>query len=153
MRILISILAALSMSGAWADTSAPLSTPVPAHASKHLDKMPLGQIEVTGMGPLVEALREVKVAVKRPFDNDPAHYDDMVCRLEENSGFRAQGTLLDCGTQGWFSMRRNEHGLGDTQAVSTLGHPWHTLRALDSHQMAALRELLKELPAPDQGHV
>jgi hypothetical protein len=42
---------------------------------------------------------------------------------------------------------------GNDPAVSRLGHPWHTLRALDPQQLAALRELLKELPPPGQGDV
>jgi hypothetical protein len=158
MRALTAILTVLCMSGAWADAPAAASTPPPAGASRHLDKMPLGKIEVTGMKPLVETLREVKVAVKRPFDNDPAHFDDMVCRFDDHGLGTHTGMLLECGTQGWFSMQRNAYSYGGAMqgsepAVSSLGHPWHTVRALDPHQMAALRELLKELPPPGQGDV
>ena len=157
MRMLTAILTVLCVSSAWADAPAAASAP-PAATVKHLDKMKLGTVEVTGLKPLVEALRELKVAVKRPFDNDPAHFDDMVCRFDDHPLGTHTGMLLECGTQGWFSMRRNFYQYGGAMqgsepAVSTLGHPWHSLRALDPGQLAALRELLKQLPPPGQGDV
>jgi hypothetical protein len=109
MHALTAILTVLCMGSAWADAPAPSTTTAPAGINKHLDKIQLGKIEVSGMKPLVETLREVKVAVKRPFDNDPAHFDDMVCRLDDHGLGTHTGMLLECGTQGWFSMRRNAY--------------------------------------------
>ena len=158
MRLLAALLAVLYVSGAWADAPAAAGVaPAPAGV-KHLDKMKLGSVEVTGLKPLVETLRELKVAVKRPFDNDPAHFDEMVCRFDDHALGTHTGMLLECGSQGWFSMERNAYQYGGAMqgsepAVSALGHPWHTLRLLDPRQMAALRELLKELPPPGQGDV
>lgn len=115
----------------------------------------LGKIEVPGVKPLVETLQEIKVAVKRPFDNDPAHFDDMVCRLDAGTLDSHAGTTLECGTQGWFSMRRNQNqfGNGDAAAVAALGHPWHTVRRLSGRQVKTLREVLRELPLPAHGEV
>ena len=54
-------------------------------------------------------------------------------------------------------MRRNEYLFGNFMvegaavAVSTLGHPWHSIRELNPRQLAVLRELLRELPPPGQG--
>jgi len=155
MRILAALLTVLCMSTAWADAPALATVRALAPASpKHLDKIQLGKIEVEGMKPLVEALQEIKVAVKRPFDNDPAHFDDVVCRLEDQNTGTHLGRLLECGTQGWFGMRRNAFAYGgimngNTPAVASLGRPWHTLRTLDPRQLQALRALLKEVPPPD----
>ena len=138
-----------------ASTVPAVTNPAPAQLTKSKD-VHLGKVEVTGIKPLVETLQEVKVAVKRPFDNDPAHFDDMVCRLGDALGSHIT-TTLECGTQGWFSMRRNSYGgptLGAaTFSSPTLGHPWHMIRALNSHQIMVLRELLKVLPPPGQGQV
>ncbi|HEY3858226.1 MAG TPA: hypothetical protein VGM47_01290 [Gammaproteobacteria bacterium] len=155
MRTLTALLATLFLSTAWADGPAP-TAPSPAPAAASTAK--LGKVEVTGMKPLVETLREVKVAVKRPFDNNPAHFDDMVCRLETGADTDSRaGAVLECGTQGWYGMRRNEYLFGNfghgAVAVSTLGHPWHVVRALNMKQVTALRTLLKEVPAPGEGDV
>lgn len=42
-----------------------------------------------------------------PFDNDPKHYDVMICRLKTAIDSRAGGRILECGTQGWFNMQRS----------------------------------------------
>jgi hypothetical protein len=153
MRTLAALLITLFLSTAWADSPAPSPTPAAASTAQ------LGKVDVTGMKPLVQTLREVKVAVKRPFDNDPKHFDDMVCRLETGADTDSRaGAVLECGTQGWYGMRRNEYqygnwGTGDVPAISTLGHPWHVVRALNMKQVQALRTLLKEVPAPDEGDV
>ena len=101
----------------------------------------------------------MKVALKAPFDNSPKHYDDMVCRIRDNDGFRAQGVLLECGTQGWFSMHRSGYHQNmaitdpDNAAITNLGHPWHIIRLLNHEQVDALRSVLGELPAPGKGDV
>src|SRR5579859_5808489 len=98
MRILAALLTVLCMSTAWADAPALATVRALAPASpKHLDKIQLGKIEVEGMKPLVEALQEIKVAVKRPFDNDPAHFDDMVCRLGDDQLGSHMSSTLECG--------------------------------------------------------
>ena len=133
------------------------TTPAPAQPTTNSKNVHLGKIDVQGLQPLVQTLQEIKVAVKRPFDNEPAHFDDMVCRLGDGSLGSHMSSTLECGTEGWFAMRRNQYlfgnGWGGEAAVSTLGHPWHTVRALNPHQMMVLRELLRELPPPGQGPV
>ena len=155
-HLLIFVALSSGLTGGALAADAPAPTTAPAAAST----TQLGKLKVTGMRPLVEVLQQMKTAINAPFSNDPAHYDDMVCRLEENSGFRAQGMLLDCGTQGWFSMRRGiyhrdmdateDPGLSSTP---TLGHPWHIVRLLNHEQMEALRSVLGKLPAPGKGEV
>jgi hypothetical protein len=120
----------------------------------------LGDVEVKSLRATVELLEEMKTAIRRPFDDSPAHYDDMVCLLKDNSGFRAQGMVLECGTQGWFGMQREIHNrdmsvTADPSLTTTpnLGHPWHVERLLDHEQLAALRKVLGVLPEPGKGDV
>ncbi|HEY3646111.1 MAG TPA: hypothetical protein VGM16_12300 [Gammaproteobacteria bacterium] len=109
---------------------------------------------------MVQVLEEMKLAIKRPFDNDPAHYDDMVCFIKDNSGYRAQGAILECGSQGWFAMQRGIHARDmnvteqtDLTTSPNLGHPWHVERLLDHRQLAALRKVLGLLPEHGKGDV
>lgn len=162
IRALTLALSLLAAAPAWA-----LQGPAPAAATSAAPtptdfkpgegkQVHLGKIQVPGVKPLVETLQEIKLAVKRPFDNDPAHFDDMVCRLGDGTLGSHAGMTLECGTQGWFSMSRDAMQLGmmgGSNAVSTLGHPWHTIRYLSSHQLKTLRDLLRELPPPGQGEV
>ena len=118
----------------------------------------LGKVDVKGTRATVDLLREMKGAINAPFSNDPKHVDDMVCRIEQNEGYRAQGVVLDCGTQGWFSSRRSNSTLDDvtnpdSKAKANLGHPWHVVRLLNYEQVQALRSLLGILPAPGKGEV
>ena len=120
----------------------------------------LGKVEVTGTKPLVELLQQMKTAIDAPFSNDSKHYDDMVCRIVDNDGYRAQGAVLDCGTQGYYSMRRGilrrDMKLNadvDTTSTATLGHPWHIVRLLNHEQLASLRKVLGKLPPPGKGDV
>ena len=118
----------------------------------------LGNVDVKGTRATVDLLREMKGAINAPYSNDPKHVDDMVCRIEQNEGYRAQGVLLDCGTQGWFSMRRSNSTLDevtnpDSKAKASLGHPWHIVRLLNYEQVQALRSLLGTLPPPGKGEV
>jgi hypothetical protein len=110
---------------------------------------------------MVEVLQQMKTAIDAPFDNDPKHYDDMVCRITDNDGFRAEGAILECGTQGWFGMYRNkQHQASNPLATdlpgtptASLGHPWHIERLLNHEQLAALRTVLDKLPLPGKGEV
>ena len=120
----------------------------------------LGQIEVNSIKPLVETLEQVKVAMTTPLDNDPKHYDVMVCRLKTSIDSRAGGRILECGTQGWFNMQRSIYAremnvVTDPSMTSTptLGHPWHTERLLNFKQLQALRQVLGKLPEPGKGDV
>lgn len=146
------------IAGITAFTLACLATPAlaepPAAAPAAGATQHLGSVDVKGMQHLAEALQEIKVAIKRPLGNDPEHFDDMVCSLEVD---RAHG-ILDCGTQGYYSMQRDQslygNGFGTgAVAIVTLGHPWHVVRDLNMKQVQALRLALKEVPAPGKGQV
>src|SRR5579859_7839010 len=110
MRKLFLALAILTAAPVWAlegpAPGAAAGTAPAASQTGNGKSVHLGKIEVTGVKPLVEFLQEIKVAVKRPFDNDPAHFDDMVCRLGDDQLGSHMSSTLECGTQGWFSMRR-----------------------------------------------
>ena len=160
MRMSMFVLALACATCAWADTPETPPSTATAGAATHtaLNSTKLGKIQVKGLMPMVEVLQQMKVAIDAPFSDDPKHYDDMVCRFADNEGFRAQGKLLDCGTQGWFGMRRGAYhqNMGmdpDTSATPNLGHPWHIVRMLDQEQLAALRAVLAKLPEPGKGGV
>jgi len=141
---------------AWADApAAGTATAAPAAGTTQL-----GSIQVNSIKPLVETLEQVKLAMTTPFDNDPKHYDVMVCRLKTAIDSRAGGRILECGTQGWFNMQRTIYAremnvVQDPGMTATpaLGHPWHTERLLDFKQLAALRQVLGKLPQPGKGDV
>jgi hypothetical protein len=153
------------MGVAWADApsvpaAASLAVPANIAAPAAASTAQLGKVEVTGTKPLVQVLQQMKTAIDAPYSNDPKHYDDMVCRIEENSGFRAQGAVLDCGTQGWFNMQRSIYNRDmapaedvNSTTTTTLGHPWHIVRLLNHEQLAALRAVLAKLPPPGKGDV
>ncbi|HEY4128573.1 MAG TPA: hypothetical protein VGN70_11040 [Gammaproteobacteria bacterium] len=163
MRTLAALCTAICLSTAWADAPAiPASAPVAVSkaAAAASDTAQLGEIHVRGLKPMVEVLQQMKTAIDAPFSNDPKHYDDMVCRIEDNSGYTAQGAMLDCGTQGWFNMQRgilhrDMDVAADPRLASspTLGHPWHIVRLLNHEQLAALRSVLAKLPLPGKGEV
>lgn len=136
--------------------AAPAASPAPAAGTTAR----LGQIDVDSVKPLVETLEQMKVAMSTPLDNDPKHYDDLVCRLRDPIDGRAQGKILDCGTEGWYAMQRTirqrDMNLSEDTSLtttSTLGHPWHIERLLNFKQLQALREVLGKLPAPGKGDV
>jgi hypothetical protein len=114
----------------------------------------LGKIKVKAMKEMVQALQQVKVALHTPFTDNPKLVDQIVCQLR-TSGRLAP--ILDCGTQGWYSRRRDETQLTLVCQCETnlpeRGHPWHATRDLDHVQIMYLRQLLKELPAPGRGNV
>ena len=159
MRRLSLLLCFLSVTPAWAlDGPAPSAgTTAPASASTTAE---LGEIQVKSIKPLVETLEQMKVAINTPLDNDPKHYDNLVCRLRDPIDGRATGKILDCGTQGWYAMQRTirERDMNLTEdtsltTTSTLGHPWHIERLLNFKQLQALRAVLGKLPEPGKGDV
>lgn len=131
--------------------------------------MELGRVNVKAMRELVKTMQQVKVALKRPFDNDPKHVDYMVCRLHPVS-FRHNQEVLECGNEGWFSSRRDitqravaggnwqraanaDSEVGNDGPSQEYGHPWHAIRALTGTQLMYFRQVLNALPAPGQGKV
>ena len=158
--VMVLLLPVAASADAPAATSRSAVTAAPAASTAAGSTAELGKVEVTGTKPLVEILQQMKTAINAPFTNDPKHYDDMVCRIENNEGFRAQGVVLDCGTQGYYSMRREimHRDMQVTEDVAaagtpTLGHPWHIVRLLNHEQVAALRKVLGKLPEPGKGDV
>jgi len=111
----------------------------------------LGKINVKGMQHLVKTLQQVKVALHTPFSDNPKLVDQMVCELGTNQPGHRNAAVLECGTQGWYSMRRESNQLAwltGQAAIPARGHPWHTVRVLDHAQLLYLRKLLKVLPPP-----
>ncbi|MGH8373478.1 MAG: hypothetical protein ACRETO_12205 [Gammaproteobacteria bacterium] len=133
---------------------------VPAPAATSLAKPAttnLSKVQVTGIRELVHTLQTVKVALKRHFNNDPKRVNEMICEI--NGGLNP---TLECGTQGWYRMRREAYHLGflpagngfaggelGQAAVPYLGHPWHVVHPVNHTQLMYLRKLLKKLPSPD----
>jgi hypothetical protein len=153
--VLILCLCAPALAGAA--PSAGTTTAAPAAATSTAQ---LGQIEVDSIKPLVETLEQMKLAMTTPFDNDPKHYDVMVCRLKTAIDSRAGGRILECGTQGWFNMQRSIYAREmnvvtdpSMTGTPTLGHPWHSERLLNFKQLQALRAVLGKLPEPGKGDV
>lgn len=160
--ILRSIILATALCPALALADAPVTAPASATTAAPAAESTaqLGEVEVRSIKPLVEILEQMKTAIDAPYDNNPKHYDNMVCHLRESEGYRAQGMILDCGTQGWYAMQRNirERDMNvveDTSLSTTpnLGHPWHIERLLNHEQLAALRKVLGKLPEPGKGDV
>lgn len=151
-------------------TAAPAAgTHAPAQPGAKPASIELGKVNVTAMRRMIETLEQVKVALKRPFDDDPKHVDHMVCRLHL-AAFVNTEAELECGNQGWFSSRRDltqralAGGGGFAQALnanweatngptSEYGHRWHSTRTLTRSQLVFFRQLLKALPAPGTGKV
>jgi hypothetical protein len=149
--------------------AAPLNTTTAPAATtqRAADSVHLGNVKVTGARQLVQTLQQIKVALNKPVSFDHKHVDDMVCMLHaghQDSIFNRTSAVLECGSAGWFVMRLNaQRGAMDERyygsdpesraAITTLGHPWHIERVLSYRQLAALRKLLKKLPAPGKGQV
>lgn len=89
----------------------------PLHAADAPDTQPtlhLGTIEVRGAAQIVAALRVIKIALRTPFSDDPAHADDPVCRIQKQLGETRE--YLDCATNRDFRRRREA-----TQVAITVG--------------------------------
>lgn len=156
MRILLALLLSTPVLALAAVPAANTAAPAPAAGTT----TQLGKVEVNSIKPLVETLEQMKVAMTTPFDNDPKHYDVMVCRLKTAIDTRASGRILECGTQGWFNMQRSIYAREmnvvtdpSMTGTPTLGHPWHSERLLNFKQLQALRAVLGKLPQPGKGDV
>lgn len=126
----------------------------------------LGKINVTATRELIKTMQVVKVALNQPFSNSGDKADVVVCRIITGHGHlnvqERMGAVLECGTNSWFTWQRETCNNGGMAACTTGGHgvaaykrkgAWHSMRALNLQQLMALRELLKELPAPGKGDV
>lgn len=137
-----------------------------AASAKRSQSANLGKINVTATRELIKTMQVVKVALNQPFSNSSDKADVVICRIITGHGHldvqERMGAVLECGTNSWFTWQRascNSDGL----AACTTGGPgaaaykrkgaWHSMRALNLQQLMALRELLKELPAPGKGDV
>lgn len=65
----------------------------------------LGTIQVKGDQQIIAALQAIKLALKAPYSNDPAHADDPVCRIEKQLGETRE--YLNCGTNRDLAKRRD----------------------------------------------
>ncbi|MGB9429710.1 MAG: hypothetical protein WCC11_07530 [Gammaproteobacteria bacterium] len=126
----------------------------------------LGKINVTAMRELVKTLQVVKVALNEPFSTSRDKADVVVCRIIEGHGYlnvqERMGAVLECGTNSWFTWQSDKCRIGGLAACTPNGTltaaykrkgAWHSMRALNLRQVMALRQLLKELPAPGKGNV
>jgi hypothetical protein len=114
----------------------------------------LGSISVQGDQKIVETLRDIKHALRAPFTDDPAHADDVVCRIEKQLGEARE--YLDCATNRSYSRRRDATQI--SVATGTLGVPggadlFKAFVALQPEQRlhvpvngAGLQELLQRIP-------
>lgn len=79
----------------------------------------LGDISVSGQAQIVAALQTIKSALHEPLSNDPAHADDLVCRI--NKGLGEQREYLDCATNRYYTRERD--ALHGSVMVGTTGLP------------------------------
>ncbi|HEX6550737.1 MAG TPA: hypothetical protein VF117_08690 [Gammaproteobacteria bacterium] len=133
-----------------------------AHAASN-STTKLSKIQVTGVKQLIRTLQTVKVALNQPFSTSPDKADVVVCRITHDHGELGtearMGAILECGTNSWFTARRDAyHQSGDTaNAVADAPNTpvyerkgaWHSVRTLSLQQVQALRKLLNKLPTPD----
>ncbi len=99
-----------------------LATPAWADDTSTKDSEPtlyLGKVSVTGQREIVSTQRAIKTALRAPLSNDPAHADDMVCRISKGLG--EQHEYLDCATNGNLTRQRN--ALHTSALVGTYGQP------------------------------
>jgi len=148
---------------------APLATVTTGPSAASAKRSPsanLGKINVTATRELIKTMQVVKVALNQPFTNSSDKADVVACRIisghEHMDVQERMGAVLECGTNSWFTWQRETCNNGGLTAC-TMGGPraaaykrkgaWHSMRALNLQQLMALRELLKELPAPGKGDV
>ena len=66
----------------------------------------LGKVEVKGQKQIIEVLQTIKVALKRPYSDDPKLANVVVCRIKNDIGSHAN-QLLMCATNHTLSKRRD----------------------------------------------
>lgn len=106
---------------ALALTLSALSTVLRADDAPVVDQpvMQLGTVQVHGNEKIMATLRAIKLALKSPFSNDPAHADDPVCRIEKSLGEARE--YLNCATNRDYIKRRAATQL--SVETGTLGVP------------------------------
>jgi hypothetical protein len=123
----------------------------------------LGKVQVTGIKQLVRTLQTVKAALNQPFSSSPDQANVVVCRIIHSHGelhvATRMGAILECGTNGWFTSRRDAYHQRGNTADAVADAPdtpvyarkgaWHSVRVLSLQQVQALRSLLNKLPPPD----
>lgn len=136
-----------------------LACQLPAHAdepNKDEATLYLGNITIVGQQKIVNALRAIKLALHTPYSDDPAHADDVVCRI--NKGLGEQHEYLDCATNKNYSRRRGatqvavlvgtygipDHGVQQMFAAMIATQPNHALHV--PVQGGALQALLAQVP-------
>ncbi|MDE2234915.1 MAG: hypothetical protein KGK44_05120 [Gammaproteobacteria bacterium] len=138
----------------------------PAASKQAPQTASLGKINVTATRQLIKTLQTVKVALNASYSDSPDQANAVVCRVRTGHGYlnseERMGAVLECGTNSWFTWRREKcksamHAADcasemDTAAFKRKG-AWHSMRPLNFKQLAALRQLLKSLPAPGKGQV
>lgn len=79
----------------------------------------LGTVQVKGDKEVLSALRAIKTALHTAFSDDPAHANDVVCRI--NKGMGEAREYLDCATNRNYGKRRE--AVKTALLVGTLGQP------------------------------
>ena len=166
--VVIVLLPCLMSAAAAHGTASPRSVAPTAQTVMSSQTAKLGTVHVEGLRELVKTLQQIKIALKRPIESNPRHLDDMVCIIHSgragDSIHNRTDAVLECGTEGWFSMQMDAESLAAAQgyygpnaqwhaSVVTLGHPWHTEKVLSFKQLAVFRKLIKKIPPPGKGVV
>ena len=155
-----------------ADTSPPNASSATATASpsasstKASQATNLGKINVTATRELIKTLQVVKVALNEPYSSSRDKANVVVCRIITGHGHMSvqerMGAVLECGTNSWFTWKRETCQNGGLAACAHNGPltsafkrkgAWHSMRALNLKQLGALRQLLNTLPPPGKGQV
>ena len=157
-----------------------LACAMPATAQLRMDGpaddgtvMHIGAVEVHGQKEITQTLQAIKVALTRPYSNDPKLANVMVCRLEDAPGSHIKQQLV-CGTNRILALRRNslQSSFSAATAENTVNGPKgtgcyndscytsvfeqlnETISTLPGHYLdqtvngPALRKALKDTPMP-----
>lgn len=113
----------------------------------------LGAIEVHGVQQVTRTLQAIKVALTRPYSNDPKLANVLVCRLEDAPGSHIKQQLV-CGTNRILSLRRNslQSNFTAATATNTRQGPGGSVGCYDSVCYTAAFEQLNETIASLPGH-
>lgn len=96
----------------------------PAASTDEAAVLHLGVVEVQGHENITRTLQAIKVALTRPYSNDPKLANVMVCRLEDEAGSHIRQELV-CGTNRTLSLRRAslQSNMAAATAENTRGGP------------------------------